>query len=108
MVNPLQDIEYFMSPGDRSYDAIGLMKQLNEHAAETFADAKEILRNGASESMSKEKGSSLRNHDPDNKLDNHSHFAPGVLVWFGTIFSRAFPFFSSLLFILLIFLALWS
>ena len=89
----MQDIEHFMSPGDRSYDAIGLMKQLNEHAAETFADAKEILRNGAFETMSKGKCSSDSNHDPDHKLDNQSHLASGVLVWFSIIFCRAFPFF---------------
>ena len=82
-----------MSPGDRSYDAIGLMKQLSEHTAETFADAKEVLRIGASEVMSKERCSSNNNHDPDHQLENHSHLASEVLVWFGKIFWGAFPFF---------------
>lgn len=75
----VEDIEYFMSPGDRSYDAIGLMKQLSEHTAETFADAKEVLRIGASEVMSKERCSSNNNHDPDHQLENHSHLASEVL-----------------------------
>ncbi|KAJ9702355.1 hypothetical protein PVL29_004203 [Vitis rotundifolia] len=75
----VEDIEYFMSPGDRSYDAIGLMKQLSEHTAETFADAKEVLRIGASEMKSKERCSNNNNHDPDHQLENHSHLASEVL-----------------------------
>ncbi|TYI17497.1 hypothetical protein ES332_A07G028400v1 [Gossypium tomentosum] len=35
----IEDIGYLMSPPDRSYDAIGLMKQLSEHTATTYADA---------------------------------------------------------------------
>ncbi|KAK6927394.1 SANT/Myb domain [Dillenia turbinata] len=38
-----QDIGYLMSPGNGSYDAIGLMKQLSEHTAGVLADAREIL-----------------------------------------------------------------
>lgn len=64
-----------MSPGDRSYDAIGLMKQLSEHTAETFADAKEILAMGASETLATERCSSNNAQDPDHQLDN-----PQVLV----------------------------
>lgn len=32
-----------MSPGERSYDAIGLMKQLSEQTAPSIADARQIL-----------------------------------------------------------------
>ncbi|KAK4490928.1 hypothetical protein RD792_001647 [Penstemon davidsonii] len=39
----IEDIGYFLSPGDRSYDAIGLMKQLGEQTASAFADAQEVL-----------------------------------------------------------------
>ncbi|KAI9191105.1 hypothetical protein LWI28_003648 [Acer negundo] len=52
----IEDIGYFMSPGgDRSYDAIGLMKQLSEHTAAAYADALEVLgNNGTSETPVKE------------------------------------------------------
>ncbi|XP_041002904.1 transcription factor MYB3R-1-like isoform X2 [Juglans microcarpa x Juglans regia] len=34
-----EDLGYFLSPGMRSYDAIGLMRQLNEDTATVFANA---------------------------------------------------------------------
>lgn len=39
----MQDIGYFVSPRERSYDALGLMKQLSEHAASAYATAQEVL-----------------------------------------------------------------
>ncbi|KAK4485872.1 hypothetical protein RD792_008523 [Penstemon davidsonii] len=39
----IEDIGYFLSPGDQSYDAIGLMKELGEQTACAFADAQELL-----------------------------------------------------------------
>ncbi|XP_042461517.1 transcription factor MYB3R-1-like isoform X2 [Zingiber officinale] len=42
-----EDLGYFMSPGDRSYDAIGLLKQFNAHTAEVVAEAQELLRSGS-------------------------------------------------------------
>ncbi|XP_051151241.1 transcription factor MYB3R-1-like isoform X2 [Andrographis paniculata] len=44
-------VEDILSPGDKSYDAIGLMKQLEEHTAGTFADALEILGEETPESL---------------------------------------------------------
>ncbi|XP_016546938.2 LOW QUALITY PROTEIN: transcription factor MYB3R-1 [Capsicum annuum] len=38
-----EDFAPFMSPGERSYDAIGLMKQLSEQTAPSIADARQIL-----------------------------------------------------------------
>ncbi|XP_049380715.1 transcription factor MYB3R-4 isoform X1 [Solanum stenotomum] len=38
-----EDFAFLMSPGDRSFDAIGLMKQLNEQTAPSIADARQIL-----------------------------------------------------------------
>uniref|UniRef100_A0A0V0HEV3 Putative ovule protein n=1 Tax=Solanum chacoense TaxID=4108 RepID=A0A0V0HEV3_SOLCH len=38
-----EDFAFLMTPGDRSYDAIGLMKQLNEQTAPSIADARQIL-----------------------------------------------------------------
>lgn len=39
----IEDIGYFVSPRERSYDALGLMKQLSEHAASAYATAQEVL-----------------------------------------------------------------
>lgn len=36
-----------MSPGERSYDALGLMKQLSEQNAGVIAEAQEVLSNGS-------------------------------------------------------------
>ncbi|XAR69309.1 hypothetical protein NMG60_11000848 [Bertholletia excelsa] len=51
----IEDMGYFMSPG--VYDAIGLMKQLSEHTAATFADAQEVLGDETPETILKEKQS---------------------------------------------------
>ncbi|XP_047340895.1 transcription factor MYB3R-1 [Impatiens glandulifera] len=51
----IEDIGYFVSPGERSYDAIGLMKQLSEHTASAFADAQEVLGDETPESILKER-----------------------------------------------------
>ncbi|KAK4277016.1 hypothetical protein QN277_015086 [Acacia crassicarpa] len=39
----VEDFGYLMSPGDRSYDAIGWMKQVKEQTAAAYANAEEIL-----------------------------------------------------------------
>ncbi|KAL0327551.1 UNVERIFIED_CONTAM: Transcription factor R-4 [Sesamum angustifolium] len=49
----IEDIGYFLSPGDRSYDAIGLMKQLGEQTAGAFADAQEVLGDETPETIMK-------------------------------------------------------
>ncbi|XP_028554395.1 transcription factor MYB3R-4 isoform X2 [Dendrobium catenatum] len=41
-----EDMRYFMSPGERTYDALGLMKQLSEQNAGVIAEAQEVLSNG--------------------------------------------------------------
>ncbi|XP_020245514.1 transcription factor MYB3R-1-like isoform X4 [Asparagus officinalis] len=41
-----EEIPYYMSPGDRTYDAIGLMRQLNEQSAAAVAEAREVLASG--------------------------------------------------------------
>uniref|UniRef100_A0A804I5E4 Uncharacterized protein n=1 Tax=Musa acuminata subsp. malaccensis TaxID=214687 RepID=A0A804I5E4_MUSAM len=70
-----EDIGYFLSPGDRSYDAIGLMKQLSEHTAAVVSEAQEILRSGNPIKMPHEpkfdkKKFSEENVEPDKELDN--------------------------------------
>ncbi|KAI3877715.1 hypothetical protein MKW98_020196 [Papaver atlanticum] len=42
----IEDIGYFMSPGERSYDALGLMQQLREQTAAVVAEAHEVLASG--------------------------------------------------------------
>lgn len=44
-----------MSPGDQSYDAIGLMRQLGEQTAAALADAQEILGDETPQTILKEK-----------------------------------------------------
>ncbi|KAK2970877.1 hypothetical protein RJ640_012506, partial [Escallonia rubra] len=82
----IEDIGYFMSPGDRSYDAIGLMKQLSEHTAAAFADAQEVLGDETPDtilrkrSFSKEKADEEENLIPANPQEkNHSMSASNVL-----------------------------
>ncbi|CAL9099703.1 unnamed protein product, partial [Musa textilis] len=73
-----EDMGYLMSPGDQSYDAIGLMRQLSEHtAAAAVAEAQEVLTSGSpvrtcNEPQSDNKKFSDENADPDDKeLGNH-------------------------------------
>nr|AWD93711.1 MYB transcription factor 6 [Carthamus tinctorius] len=49
----IEDIGYFTSPGERSYDALGLMKQLSEHTASAYANAQEILGDETPDSLLK-------------------------------------------------------
>ncbi|GMH10812.1 hypothetical protein Nepgr_012653 [Nepenthes gracilis] len=56
----IEDIGIFMSPLERSYDAIGLMKQINEQSADAYADAREVLANDTPESILK--GRCLESH----------------------------------------------
>ncbi|CAN6721372.1 unnamed protein product [Malus baccata var. baccata] len=51
----IEDIGFFMSPGDRSYDAIGLMKQISEQSAAAYANAQEVLGNETPESLFQER-----------------------------------------------------
>ncbi|KAL6544296.1 hypothetical protein OROGR_010793 [Orobanche gracilis] len=67
----IEDIGYFLSPGDQSYDAIGLMKQLGEQTAEAFADAQNVLGDETPETIMK--GRCLVNLEDDEKENNHIH-----------------------------------
>ncbi|CAK7353326.1 unnamed protein product [Dovyalis caffra] len=71
----IEDIGYFMSPGDRSYDAIALMKQLSEHTASAYADALEVLGKDTPESILKER---RRSNDPNCEQENRSNLVPNV------------------------------
>ncbi|XP_058201740.1 transcription factor MYB3R-1-like [Rhododendron vialii] len=67
----IEDIGYFLSPRDRSYDAIGLMKQLSEHTAAAFADAQEVLGDETPETILKGRCSKNQNLDQltERRLD---------------------------------------
>lgn len=74
-----------MSPVERSYDAIGLMKQLSEHTAAAFADAQEVLGSETPKTILKARCSSNRKPEKDNCVlksppQNHSLSASNILV----------------------------
>nr|URY18755.1 MYB protein [Zanthoxylum bungeanum] len=82
----IEDIGYYMSPGDRSYDALGLMKQLSEHTAAAYADALEVLGNESSETLVNERISKNPsadqeiNHVPKNNDQESSHLDSNVVM----------------------------
>lgn len=67
-----------MSPGDGSYDAIGLMKQLGEQTAGAFADAQKVLGDETPESIMKGKCATNNNEE---KEDNNPNSASSFMVW---------------------------
>ncbi|KAJ4913746.1 Myb-related protein 3R-1 [Raphanus sativus] len=73
-----EDIGCFMSPGERGYDAIGLMKHLSEHTATAYADALEVLGNDTPETILKKRqlNKSIQGkenqHWPHDQLENRS------------------------------------
>ncbi|XP_039012199.1 transcription factor MYB3R-1-like [Hibiscus syriacus] len=77
----IDDIGYVMSPAERSYDAIGLMKQLSEHTAAAYAGAMEVLGNVTPESIVKGRRTKNRHVDKENNcLESHSNLAPNILI----------------------------
>ncbi|XP_075504487.1 transcription factor MYB3R-1-like isoform X1 [Primulina tabacum] len=76
----IEDIGYFLSPGDRSYDAIGLMKQLGEHTAGAFADAQEVLGNETPETILKAKCEEKENQNVNCQAEHHSVSASTFLL----------------------------
>lgn len=81
-----QDLSYFMSPGDRSYDAYGLMRQLSEHTAAVVAEAHEILASGKSKedvSLCKlEEGNSSKENSQTKEMVSHTLKPPNIKVIF--------------------------
>ncbi|KAG6480476.1 transcription factor MYB3R-1-like [Zingiber officinale] len=72
-----EDVGFFMSPADRSCDAIGLMMQFSEHTAAVVAEAEELLRSGSAGKTSNEarlekKKSLEENVDCDKEAENFS------------------------------------
>ncbi|XP_010254092.1 PREDICTED: myb-related protein 3R-1-like isoform X2 [Nelumbo nucifera] len=79
----IEDIGFLLSPGDRSYDAIGLMRQLSEHTAAALAEAQEVLASENTEIYLKEERQSDQNLAQESFVDNekeiHVSLSPGVL-----------------------------
>ncbi|GER33791.1 myb-related protein [Striga asiatica] len=51
----IEDFGYYLTPGDRSYDALGLMKQVGEQSAGALANAHKILGDETPETLLKGK-----------------------------------------------------
>ncbi|KAL6006209.1 hypothetical protein ACLOJK_040255 [Asimina triloba] len=64
-----KEIGCFFSPGERTYDAIGLMQQLNEQSAAALAEAREVLASGDMGATSNENG----RHHPDQYLSESTN-----------------------------------
>ncbi|CAI9755656.1 unnamed protein product [Fraxinus pennsylvanica] len=62
----IEDIGYLTSPGDQSYDAIGLMRQLGEQTAAALADAQEILGEETPQTILKERCLKKLEEEKDN------------------------------------------
>ncbi|KAK7384919.1 hypothetical protein VNO78_30622 [Psophocarpus tetragonolobus] len=80
----IEDFGYLMSPGDRSYDAIGLLREISEQTAATYANAQEILGDESPKALLKDasenKDRDHENNDPPNQPENHSKLASNALI----------------------------
>ncbi|KAL1552415.1 hypothetical protein AAHA92_13215 [Salvia divinorum] len=77
----IEDIGY-LSPRDRSYDAIGLMKQLGEQTAGAFSDAQKVLGDETPESLLKGKCRAKEQRDKENehtRAEHHSLSASNLM-----------------------------
>lgn len=73
-----------MSPGDKSYDALGLMKHLSEHSAPAFAHAQEVLGSDTPETLLKKSFNHLfsdhQNRKSSQKKENCPYSTSNALV----------------------------
>nr|QSD99728.1 MYB family transcription factor [Melilotus albus] len=82
----IEDFGFFKSPeGDRSYDAIGLLKEVGEQTAATYENAQEILKNDTPKAVPKDapennKDSNRELNSPRNQPANNSKLASNALV----------------------------
>ncbi|XP_040385775.1 transcription factor MYB3R-1-like isoform X2 [Oryza brachyantha] len=63
---------YFVSPADRTYDALGLVKQINVQTAAALAEAREVLASGGQ--------SENRNSDKENMENRNTKKEPGATI----------------------------
>ncbi|KNA21761.1 hypothetical protein SOVF_040570 [Spinacia oleracea] len=61
----------FMSPGDRSLDAIGLVNQINEESAGAYADARKVLGSETPESILRQR--CLKNQNSEGDINYFSN-----------------------------------
>ncbi|CAK8570224.1 unnamed protein product [Lathyrus sativus] len=69
----MEDFGFFKSPGgDKSYDAIGLLKEVGEQTAATYENAQEILNNDTPKALPKGDNTSGddKNIDDENNANN--------------------------------------
>lgn len=69
-----------MSPGDRSYDAIGLMKQISEQTAAAYANAQEVLESGTPKTLLKEIFNRDTQEQDNNQQGTRSNLPQNILV----------------------------
>lgn len=73
-----------MSPRNRSYDAIGLMKQLGEQTAGALSDAQKVLGDETPESLLKGKCCAKEQREKENehtREEHHSLSASNLMVF---------------------------
>ncbi|KAI4337473.1 hypothetical protein L6164_015887 [Bauhinia variegata] len=79
-----EDFGLFMSPNERSYDAIGLMKQISEQTASAYANAQEILGNETPKALLKDASENDSDVDHENKdhtrTGNHTQLGSNALI----------------------------
>ncbi|KAK8914341.1 Myb-related protein 3R-1 [Platanthera zijinensis] len=81
-----EDIRYFLSPAERSYDALGLMKEVSEQSAPVMADAEEILCNGGQQLDSDAADSSSFHENYESRKEQENIFpVPSINVAEGRI-----------------------
>ncbi|AQK84927.1 Putative MYB DNA-binding domain superfamily protein [Zea mays] len=73
---PFQDA-YFMSPASRAFDALGLVKQINEQSASAVEEAHEVLANGSPWKQHNKENSDKENIE--NTALKHEHVEARVL-----------------------------
>ncbi|KAK4786279.1 hypothetical protein SAY86_002968 [Trapa natans] len=77
----IEDIGYIMSPGDGSYDALGLMKQVSEQSASVYANAEEVLGNDTPNEKNIITGNlERRNKRPDQPAGTTSGFVSNLSI----------------------------
>ncbi|CAI8605658.1 unnamed protein product [Vicia faba] len=72
----IEDFGFFKSPGgDRSYDAIGLLKEVGEQTAATYENAQEILNNDTPKALPRGGGTpgDDKNSDDENDDSNNAN-----------------------------------
>ncbi|XP_058785120.1 transcription factor MYB3R-1-like isoform X2 [Vicia villosa] len=76
----IEDYGCFFSPGDKSYDAMGWMKQIGEHTAAQYADALEILENDSPKALPKDAFEDNQENKDPHIPGNQSNSASNALV----------------------------